>query len=125
MVTLLPHLGGPLFPAGYRESPTGESRWPEREFLVRPREETFALDTRATSILEKEMNGVFGFSAPSSRSKRFILAPSVVIQKCQRQLAEGKEEAEWERTMGKVTLSNQGSSKHGLKPHKCAGSMST
>lgn len=93
--------------------------------MVCPREETFALGTRATSILEKEMDGVFGFSAPSSRSKGFILAPSVVIQKCQRQLAEGKEEAEWERTMGKVTLSSRGSSKHGLEPRKCAGSMST
>jgi hypothetical protein len=41
---------------------------------------------------------------PAAGAKEAILAPLVVIQKCQ-WLAKGKEGVEWERTMGKVTLS--------------------
>lgn len=65
----------PLFPAGHRESPTGESRWPEGEFLVCLREETFALGTRATSILENEMDGVFASPPPPAGVKESSQLP--------------------------------------------------
>lgn len=48
--------------------------------------------------------GDLAFLPPAAGAEEVILAPLVVIQKCQ-WLAEGKEEVEWERKMGKVTLS--------------------
>lgn len=55
-------------------------------------------------MLGNEMDGGFGFSSSSSKSKGIIPAPLLVIQECQRLLAKGKEKAEWERTRGRVTL---------------------
>lgn len=121
-----PHLGSPLFPVGYRGK---VARGKVFLFLflfsgLARRKGTSVLGTKAIFIMGMRWMGFLASLPPPAGAKEVILAPLVVIQKCQ-WLAKGRKKlsgkGQWRRRLS----SQSRSSKRGLKAHRYAGSIPT